>query len=95
MKTYQGILDAVEQRKYYFADSNNELIDYLKIFDLIRQEGYTAFIKWDGGREYEIYTVMITDLPEDVDYIRRESSDLAESIRGVISEFIEVIWNIK
>ncbi|MCF6252012.1 MAG: hypothetical protein L3J75_12190 [Methylococcaceae bacterium] len=59
----------------------------------LQSEGATVFIKTDGGREKNIFTIMIEGGALENDYIRCETSNLEEGISKVISEYSEMFWS--
>ena len=59
----------------------------------IQGEGASVFIKTDGSREDNVFTVMIEGGVLASDYIRCETSNLEEGVSKVLSEYSDRFWS--
>lgn len=59
----------------------------------VQSEGASVFIKADGGRETDVFTIMIEGGNLADDFIRCETSNLEEGVSKVLSEYSEKFWS--
>ncbi len=87
--------------KTIFKNLNLDLVDqdnqnWVFIVPLllkIQSEGAFFFIKADGDRERNIFTIMIEGGVLKGDFIRCETSNLEEGVSKVIAEYSERFWS--
>ncbi len=77
-------IDAIEERYWNFA---------LPLILKVQSEGASFFIKADGGRESDIFTIMIEGGPLSGDYLRCETSSLQDGLNEILSDYSKRFWS--
>lgn len=85
MQTIKSIIS-----KYFDEISIEELID---CFERVKDNGDIGFIKFDGARETNHYTVFITTPTSQSDIIRADESILKVALVKVLAKYVEVKAN--
>ena len=62
--------------------------ELIQCFELIRQAGHIAFIKLDGEREQDWYTILVTFPDSSREMIRNDGSDLRTALINVLTSYV-------
>ena len=70
--------------KFNIDSSFDELMTYVND---IRKKGYLFMIKYDGEREKDFITVLVTSTKEDINPIRMDGENLKKVMCSVLNNF--------
>lgn len=73
-------------KKILNKDSNLE--ELLMCFEAVRQNGDIAIIKFDGLRDKDFYTLMITFSNNERNMLRVDNSNLKEAMKNLLNQYI-------
>ena len=74
--------------EFNIDSSFDELMTYVND---IREKGYLFMIKYDGEREEDFITVLVTSAKQDIDPIRMDGENLKKVMCSVLNDFYVAI----
>ena len=64
------------------------------VLDVMRGEGATAVIKFDGGRDGDVYTVIVSGGKLAADVFREDGGDVRALLESAIQFYNEKVWRL-
>ena len=69
---------------------DSSLEELLMCFEAIKENRDVAIIKFDGEREYDHYTLLISFPNKKRDMLRVDSNNLKEGMQNILKEYISI-----